>query len=273
MGHEEEALKLFLTENLVEAEDITLRLNNYNKQRQDIEKRIFDEALSMIENEKLNEKSAIIVGSENWHHGVIGIVSSKITDMYFKPSILVCFEGEDGKGSGRSVPGFDLHDALCKSSKYLEKYGGHEMAVGLTLKRSEFENFKNFFETLTEEEKINEIIPVIDVDKEITSEDMRIETIEDLKLLEPFGESNKMPIFIYKNLRIDSIRALSEGKHLKLGLKDGNLLIDAIGFYMGHFVDEFLLGDKVDVLGVLEANEFRGVTSIQINLKDIRKSY
>ncbi len=273
MGHEEEALKLFLTDNLVEANDITMNLNNYNKQRQEIEKRIFDEALEMIEKDHLEEKNAIILGAENWHHGVIGIVSSKITDMYFKPSILICFEGDEGKGSGRSVPGFDLHDALCKSSKYLEKYGGHEMAVGLTLKRSEFENFKNNFEIISKNANIEDIIPVIDVDKEITSEDMVIDTVEDLKLLEPYGEANKMPVFIYKNLKIDSIRALSEGKHLKLCLKDGNLLIDAIGFYMGHFVDEFLLGDKVDVLGVLETNEFRGVKSIQINLKDIRKSY
>jgi len=273
MGHEEEALKLFLTENIVEATDITNSLNGYNKKRQDIEKKIFDEAIEKIENEHLDKKSAIILGSENWHHGVIGIVSSKITEMYLKPSILICFEGEEGKGSGRSVPGFDLHDALCKSSKYLEKYGGHEMAVGLTLKKDQFKDFKNNFEEIAKSEKIDEIIPVIEVDKEITSEDIKIETIDDLKLLEPFGEANKMPVFIYKNLRIDSIRALSEGKHLKLGLKDGNLIIDAIGFYMGSYTNDFLLGDKVDILGVLEANEFRGVRNIQINLKDIRKSY
>lgn len=273
MGHEEEALKLFLTENFVEADDITASLNNYNRQRQDIEKRIFDEAIEMIEKNHLEENSAIILGAENWHHGVIGIVSSKITDMYFKPSILICFEGEEGKGSGRSVPGFDLHDALCKSSNYLEKYGGHEMAVGLTLKRDQFENFKSNFELIAKDKKIDEIIPVVEVDKVITSDDIKLETVEDLKLLEPFGEANKMPVFIYKNLRIDSIRALSEGKHLKLSLKDGNILIDAIGFYMGSYANDFLLGEKVDVLGTLETNEFRGVKNIQINLKDIRKSY
>ena len=273
MGHEEEALKLFLTENYVEADEITASLNNYNRQRQDIEKRIFDEAIEMIEKNHLEESSAIILGAENWHHGVIGIVSSKITDMYFKPSILICFEGDEGKGSGRSVPGFDLHEALCKSSDYLEKYGGHEMAVGLTLKKSKFEAFKANFEVIAKDKKIDEIIPVVEVDKIITSEDIKLETVEDLKLLEPFGEANKMPVFIYKNLRIDSIRALSEGKHLKLSLKDGNILIDAIGFYMGSYANDFLLGDRVDVLGTLETNEFRGVKNIQINLKDIRKSY
>ncbi len=220
MGHEEEALQLFLTDNFIEANNITTNLNNYNRQRQDIEKRIFDEAIQMIEDNNLEENSAIILGAENWHHGVIGIVSSKITDMYFKPSILVCFENDEGKGSGRSIPGFDLHDALCKSSKYLEKYGGHEMAVGLTLKKDKFEQFRANFENIAKSCKIDEIIPVVDVDKVITSEEINLETIEDLKLLEPFGEANKMPVFIYKNLRIDSIRALSEGKHLKLTLKD-----------------------------------------------------
>ena len=273
MGHEEEALKLFLTDNLVEASDITASLNKYNRDRQEIEKRIFDEAINVIEENKLNQNSAIVLGSENWHHGVIGIVASKITDMYFKPSILICFEGNEGKGSGRSVPGFDLHEALCESSKYLEKYGGHEMAVGLTLNKDKFEEFKVNFESIAQREKVNEIISVVEVDKEISANDINLKTVEDLKLLEPFGEANKMPVFIYKNLKIDSIRALSEGKHLKLRLKDGNLLIEAIGFYMGNYVDEFLLGDKVDILGVLETNEFRGVKDIQINLKDIRKSY
>ena len=204
---------------------------------------------------------------------LFGIVSSKITEMYFKPSILICFDGEEGKGSGRSIPGFDLHDALCKSSKSLEKYGGHEMAVGLTLKKSKFEEFKNNFEIIANESKIDDIVPIIEVDKEIVSDDINIETVESLKLLEPFGESNKMPIFIYKNLRIDSIRALSEGKHLKLSLKDGNLIIEAIGFYMGNFVNDYKLGDKIDILGVLEINDFGGLKMVQINLKDIRKSY
>lgn len=273
MGHEEEALKLFLTDNINEAARITEDLNKYNRERQEIEKRIFDEAIFKIEDGKLNENAAIVLGSENWHHGVIGIVSSKITDMYFKPSILVCFEGEEGKGSGRSVPGFDLHEALCKSSDYLEKYGGHEMAVGLTLKTNKFEEFQKYFEQIAKEEKVDEIVSVITVDKEITGNDIKLNIVDDLKLLEPFGEANKMPIFIYRNLKIDSIRALSEGKHIKLTLKDGNLLIEAIGFYMGNLVDEFLLGDKVDILGLLETNEFRGTKTIQINLKDIRKSY
>ena len=273
MGHERDALNLFLTENIVEANKITEKLDSYNKQRQTIEKKIFEEAISKIEKDKIDEKKTIVLGSENWHHGVIGIVASKITELYFKPSILICFEGENGKGSGRSIPGFDLHDALCKSSDYLEKYGGHEMAVGLSLKKSQFENFKAKFEKIAEEAEIAEIMPVIKIDKEINLKDISLENIESLKLLEPFGESNKTPIFIYKNLKIDSIRALSEGKHLKLTLKDNNTIINAIGFNMGKYSEEYLIGDKVDIIGVLETNTFNGIKNVQINMKDMRKSY
>ena len=103
--------------------------------------------------------------------------------------------------------------------------------------------------------------------------DIYIENVKELNLLEPFGEANKTPIFIYKNLRIDSIRALSEGKHLKLTLKEGNTIINAIGFNMGQYAEEYQLGDKIDVIGVLEINTFNGIESVQINMKDLRKSY
>ena len=273
MGHERDALDLFLTENIVEANRITDKLNEYNKKRQDIEKRMFEEAVQKIEQEDIKNKNAIVLGGENWHHGVIGIVASKITELYFKPSILICFEGNDGKGSGRSIPGFDLHAALCSSSEYLEKYGGHEMAVGLSLKTENFENFKMKFEELAREAHTEEVIPVIKVDKEITLKDITLDNVKGLKLLEPFGESNKTPVFIYKNLKIDSIRALSEGKHLKLTLKDGNTVVNAIGFNMGQYSEEYLIGDKIDVIGILETNSYNGIENVQINMKDIRRSY
>ena len=273
MGFEEDALKLFLTENIAKAEEITMILNKYNKERQEIEKRIYEEAINKIKTGNLQNNSAIVVGSENWHHGVIGIVASKITDMFFKPSILICFEDDEGNGSGRSIPGFDLHEALCKSSEYLIKYGGHEMAVGLSLKKSNFAKFAEEFERIAKEAQTDEIVSVVKIDKELTQKDLRIETIQELKLLEPFGEGNKMPTFIYKNLKIDSIRALTEGKHLKLTLKYDNIVINAIGFNMGNLADEYLIGDKVDVLGALEINTYNGNSSIQLNLKDIRKSY
>ena len=272
MGHEQDALQLFLTKNIVEATDISKNLNEYNKDRQDIEKKIFEQVLNKIENEE-KDKPCIVLADENWHHGVIGIVSSKVTEMYYKPSILICFEDGEGKGSGRSIPGFDLHEALSKCDTYIDKFGGHSMAIGISVKKENFEGFKADFESYVKKANISELIPVIKVDEQVDSRDMSINVVNELSMLEPFGEANKMPVFMYKNLKINSIRALSEGKHLKLTLKDEGMIFDAIGFNMGYLVNDYLLGDKVDILGNLEINSFNGRESVQFNLKDIRKSY
>lgn len=273
MGKAEEALELFLSKDKNEVNELTNKLNEHNRKRQETEKAIFENALEKIKAEHLDENKAIIVGGENWHHGVIGIVSSKITEMYFKPSILLSFEEDGiGKGSGRSISGFDLHEALMKCSDTIEKFGGHSMAVGITVKKDNLEKFKKEFEQIATQSKIDEIIPIINIDAKVDLSDIDKEMVESLKQLEPFGEANKMPVFAFKNLKIDSIRALSEGKHLKLTLKDNNYIINAIGFNIGYLANEYRIGDKIDVAGVLEINTFNGVDNLQINIKDIMKS-
>lgn len=273
MGKAEEALELFLSKDKNEVNELTNKLNEHNRKRQETEKTIFENAVEKIKEEHLDENKAIIVGGENWHHGVIGIVSSKITEMYFKPSILLSFEEDGiGKGSGRSIPGFDLHEALMKCSDTIEKFGGHSMAVGITVKKDNLEKFKKEFEQIATQSKIDEIIPIINIDAKVDLSDIDKEMVESLKQLEPFGEANKMPVFAFKNLKIDSIRALSEGKHLKLTLKDNNYIINAIGFNIGYLANEYRIGDKIDVAGVLEINTFNGVDNLQINIKDIMKS-
>ena len=274
MGKAEDALELFLAKNINEVNTLTKKLNEYNMKRQEIEKKIFNNAVEQIEENNLQEKNTIIVSGENWHHGVIGIVSSKITEMYFKPSILLSFEEGDefGKGSGRSIPRFDLHEALMKCSDTIEKFGGHAMAIGITVKKEKLEDFKKEFEKIAEEAHIEEITPTINVDAQINLNNINKDMVESLNKLEPFGEGNKMPVFAFKNLKIDSIRALSEGKHLKLTLKDNNTIVNAIGFNLGNLSEEYRIGDKIDIVGVLEINSFNGVESLQINIKDVMKS-
>lgn len=272
MGHQQEALDLFLCDDINKAKEIATRLNAFNQERQAKEKAICKQVVEQIEaGEK--DKTCIILGHEDWHHGIIGIVSSKVTEMYFKPSILICFEGDEGKGSGRSIPGFDLHEALMKCSDTIEKFGGHSMAIGITVKKDKFEEFKQEFEEYAKSCNISEIVPVVQIDEEVNLKDICMEDVRSLKLLEPFGEANKMPIFLFKNLKINSIRALSEGKHLKLNLKSDSYMIDAIGFNMGELANQYLLDDKVDVVGSLDINSFNGNENMQITIKDIRKSY
>ena len=181
MGVAEEALNLFLSKNINQVNELARKLNEHNRVRQETEKDIFENAKKQIEEKHLDENNTIVVAGENWHHGVIGIVSSKITEMYFKPSILLSVIGivsskitemyfkpsillsfeEDGigKGSGRSIPGFDLHDALMKCNDCIEKFGGHSMAIGITIKRENFDKLKDKLEEIAIEEHIDEIVP------------------------------------------------------------------------------------------------------------------
>lgn len=272
MGNEKLALELFLSDDYNKAKKLALELNNYNLKRQAIEKQIYEEAVKKIEKEgKTN--SCIVIGSEGWSHGIIGIVASKVTEKYYKPSILICFEDNIGKGSGRSIPGFDLHEALMKCGDSLEKYGGHAMAVGVTIKEDNFCKFKKSLEEYSKKINIDNLIPIIKADSELMLKDVSIDSVKSLQLLEPFGEANQEPLFLIRNLKINSIRTLSEGKHLKLSLKENKYIIDAIGFNMGELSGEYLIDDKVDVIGSLNINSFNGNENVQIILKDMRKTY
>ena len=277
MGFANKALKLLLSKNIDEATEKLTDIIKFNNERQSLERKIYDEAIEKIEKEHLDNReiSSIVLGGYGWHTGVIGIVASKITDLYYKPCILICFDEDSdiGKGSGRSIPGFDLHDALTKCTDILEGFGGHSMAVGVAVSKNNFDNLKEKFEKLTNEADIQNVVPVINIDMLLNIDEVTKSMVESLNLLEPYGEANKMPIFAFKNLKIDSIRALTEGKHLKLTLKsNNNTYVDAIGFNLGYMVEEYRIGDRVDVVGNLEINSFNGVDSIQINLKDLMKT-
>lgn len=272
MGHQEEALKLFLSKDGEEVQELTQKLNEYNRLRQETEKQIYNESIIQIEEKDLADRNTIVVMGKGWHHGVIGIVSSRITELYFKPSILLCEEEDYGKGSGRSIPGFDLYEALTQCKDTIDKFGGHSMAVGINVKKEKFEEFKEKLEKIAKEKHTEEIVPILKIDALINLDEINKEMVESLKELEPFGEANKMPLFAFKNLKIDSIRALSEGKHLKLTLKDDSNIVNAIGFNLGELSTEYKIGDKIDVVGNLEINSFNGVDNIQINMKDVMKS-
>ena len=270
LGKAEIALQLLLTASPEEAKKIAEELNNFNRERQEVEKKIIHDAMEMIEKDKLYQDDIIVVASENWHHGVIGIVSSKITETYYKPSILISIEDGIGKGSGRSIDGFDLHGALTECAEYLDKFGGHEMAVGLSLGVDNIEKFKQKIKEITSQNIDKEAIPKLKVDALINPKEINYDILQSMELLEPYGEANPPPIFVSKNLKVDSIRLLSNDKHLKLTLKIDNMLFNAIGFNLGDKVVH--IGDKVDVAYALEVNKFNNMQNIQLNLKDLKKS-
>ena len=270
LGNQYDALNLFITEDVKEAERLSEVLNSYNIERQKIGNKIYEEAISQLKDE---EKNCIILGKEDWHHGVIGIVSSKITEKFNKPSILLCFEDNIAKGSGRSVQGFDLYKAISSTKEYLLGFGGHTMACGLSLTVKNFEKFKKEITKYIDENlDISKLEKEIYIDEILTIDDLDIEEIKELKSLEPFGEENPEPIIMYENVEINGIRTLSENKHLKLSLKKNDKIIDAIGFNLGELAEKYKIGDTIDIVGNIEINSFNGKDLIQIRLIDIRKA-
>ena len=272
LGHQDEALELFTTDNQGKATELAKKMDEYNIQRQLEEKRIYDEAITLLQEEaqKNGITNCIVLGHENWNPGVIGIVSSRITEKFYKPSILVCFDKDIAKGSGRSIEGFDLHKALMECDKYLTNFGGHSLAAGLSLNTKDFEKFKNMINEYAEKNiKDEDLIPTINIDLKLEDSQLNIEEVEELKLLEPFGQSNEEPIFMITNLKVVSIKTLSDGKHLKLYLKNQNYL-DAIGFNLGERANELKIGDTIDIVGNLNINEFNNTKKVQMLLKDFK---
>lgn len=272
MGKADLALELLLEKDQDKAFNMAFELSETNKERQNVEKAIIDEIINMIESQKLYEKNVIVVYNEGWHHGVIGIVASKITELYYKPTILISVEDGIGKGSGRSIEGFDLHNAVSECSDMLLKFGGHEMALGLSIDAEKIDDFSERLNEIAEKQDIKSLQPILQVEAEITAKDISMKTIKELDLLKPFGEGNPMPLFVYRNAKVDGVRLLSNEKHLKLTLKEDSNIFDAIAFNMDNKKYSIKQGDKVDVLHSLEINTFNGIQKVQLNVKDIKKS-
>jgi len=207
---------------------------------------------------------------------VIGIVASRLTETYYRPTLVFTKSGEKLAASARSVKGFDVYNALESSSEYIEQFGGHKYAAGLTIEEKNFESFKQKFEEVVKSSIDPELlIPEIKFDSEISFENITSKFIRILKQFAPFGPNNMKPTFISKHVTSTGfVKALGEdGLHLKANLVQNRVIISAIGFGLGE--KKSLLDSKaeVDIIFTIEENEWNGNTSLQLNLKDIRKSY
>ncbi len=250
---------------------IAEELDRENRNRQDIEAQLLEQVTEKIEAEGLDKDNILVIDGENWHHGVIGIAASRITERYNKPCILIAFEGDIGKGSGRSVEGFNLFGALTSCSQLLDKFGGHELAGGLTIRREYLAEFRNQINGMAELAKSrSHMTDIIRIDARATCSLLTLESVSELKLLEPHGSGNPRPLFCMEKLRTSSMKAVGGGRHLKLVLDEGGTKVDAIGFGMGEMIDELERLDLIDVICTPEINRYAGRTTVQLNLKGIR---
>lgn len=266
------AVKLLLSETEVEAIEYAKVLDNQNRLRQEVEKGIYEQAVSSIEKNSLDKKKTIVLAKENWHQGVIGIVASKLVEKYLKPVILFAID-EDGmaKGSGRTPQGLSLYNALSECSDILESFGGHELAAGLTINMNNLEQFIERFEEAVSILKKEEFLSIIDIDTEIKKSDLNIRFIRDIGSLAPFGQKNNIPVFEYKNLKVVGICTLKDGKHLKLLLQDDGAVIEGLAFSQGDRRDNIIIGDKVDIACQVTVNEFMNQKKIQFVIMDFKK--
>lgn len=272
MGNASAAVKLLLEKDEKIAERIANELDELNTERKNVETAIFDSAMKQIENNKIDSRNSIVLYDESWHNGVIGIVASRLVNIYYKPVILLTKEHGIIRGSGRCPQGFSLYDALTECKDNVTQFGGHELAAGLSLTEEMIPNFIEAFEIASTKRKNVISEQIIEVDAQIERKDLNAQIIKDIRKVKPYGQSNPLPIFLYKNLKVSAIRTIKEDKHLKLILKDEKSLIDAIGFSMGDRRDEIRIGDKIDVVGSIELNAFNTPKTIQIVLQDFKKS-
>lgn len=275
MGRAELAAELFLTHDPVRAQALAAQLCEQNKLRQNEENQILQQALTRLRTEyNPIEDKIIVLAGEGWHHGVIGIVCSRLCDRYGCPVVLIALDKDGtGKGSGRSVGGFNLFDALTSCEDLLERYGGHALAAGLTVDVGNIDALRDRLRAYAETHvTMAELVPQLHIDCMVRPDWLTIEQIEGLATLEPYGMRNPEPIFCMKDMVVEDITPISSDRHVRMTLIKDGVRFSAIWFGTGAGGLGFVEGNYVDAAFHLEINEFRGRRSVQLTLCDAQLS-
>jgi single-stranded-DNA-specific exonuclease len=263
-------LDLLLAESDKEAIDIAVWLDNVNSERQQIEEEVYKEAVALLAGRETDP--VIVLSSEGWHRGVIGIVASRIAEEFYRPTVILSTEGPVSRGSARSIPPFDLYQALSECKEFLKNFGGHKQAAGLELESRNIPSFaecmnKIASEMLTE----GDFVPLLQIDADVDLTDITFNLTRELEMLEPFGYGNPAPLLGCKGLEVLYARIVKD-QHLKMKLRKKNQSIDAIGFSMASHFEKLGDANMVDAAFVPTVNEWEGLKSLQLNLKAIRPS-
>lgn len=277
------AVRLLLSDNKSEAGKLARELCEINLARQQEENRVADEVFARIEEElDVANTRVIVLAGDNWRQGIIGIVASRVTERYGLPCILISFDGandgvpsgqDQGKGSGRSLKGVNLVDALTNCESDLVKFGGHELAAGLTVCRNRVDDFRAHINAYVAASSSGcDGMPHLRADMELSLRDATLSLAEEIASLEPFGTSNPLPQFVLRSLFVERITELGGGKHLKLTVRMGDRSLFALLFSTTRSAIPFGEGDRVDLLCTLDINEFRDIRSVQLTVQDVRLS-
>ncbi len=274
-----EAVGLLVTRDLHDAYQRGAEIDQYNKDRKELDKKITDEANELIENnvKLVHGKRSIVIYNKNWHKGIIGIVASRLTELYYKPSVVLTYANGMATGSSRSVQGFDIYSAVNSTRHLLENFGGHTYAVGLSLKEENIPEFSKLFEEyVVKNIQPNQLCPQLDIDADISFADITPELMTWLKKFNPFGPGNQKPVFRTRNV-FDFGTSKLVGKnleHIKLELEDDSTsrVISAIAFNMAPYFEHIHAHKPIDICYTIEQNKHHHSESIQLMIKDIRIS-
>lgn len=274
LGRAETGVRLLLSKEPSEAAEIAAELDEKNKERQITEQQIFDEAMEMIAGDpNFEKKKVIVLAKEGWHHGVIGIVASRICEKFYRPCILISHLNGIGKGSGRSIDGFNLFDALSACEDCLTQFGGHKIAAGLSINISDLERFIEKINKYADEHlSKDDMIPKVRIDCAVSERSLTLKNAELLSKLEPFGTGNEKPVFSLSGAAIAYISAVgADKKHLRLGIQKNERQINCIGFYMGGLAKTLRTGDMIRLAFQMDINTYQNNRAVQLILKDIKK--
>jgi len=265
-------VELLTTDEPDKAAAIARKLDSENRKRRDLEAAVYRDATRMVEESGLMaERRSIVLWSSDWHPGVIGIVASRIARDYNRPTILLSVADGSCKGSGRSIPGFDLHAALVQCRDCLDSFGGHRHAAGVSLPESRLGEFsERLEEAVSSSLTADELVPVVELDALVSLDECDFELVNHMKRLRPFGAGNPEPVFGTRGVKLIAAKSVGNG-HLKLTVAQGDRVMDAIGFGMADCLPELRSGGgMVAIAYVLEENTWRAVTSLQLRLKDVQ---
>lgn len=271
LGHTGVAVDLLLTESEAEAERLSAALCELNKKRQQFECAMYDEAVSMMGGAGA-EKGPIVLAKSGWHQGVAGIVASRLSERFRTPAVMICLSDGVGRGSCRSFSGFNLFGALEESRGFLQTFGGHEMAAGLTISEGEIDGFRARLRELYEKKAGAGLEPCLNVDFEVINPGiLSLPNVESLSLLEPYGNGNPTPVLCIKRALVDSVTPVSGGKHTKYRIRMGAEAFDGIFFSKSAAELGASAGDAADIAFIPQINEFRGRRTVQLLMLDLVK--
>jgi len=272
IGEPADGLRLLLADDPAAAAAIARELETLNARRQALDQRILDEAVELAEATLRPEDRALVLAADGWHPGVIGIVASRLVERYGRPAFLIGWDGDTGRGSGRSIAGFDLHRALHRVGSHLEKYGGHHMAAGFTIRRPCYESFRvAFLDVARELLGPDDLVPAQRVDLELPLGLVSEELEKLMRYLEPCGPGNPAPVFGVRGARAVGARRVGTN-HLRFTLDDGSGVLPAIGFQWADVVPDAWLAQPLDVAFRLERDEWQGRTTLQARVASLAPS-